>query len=166
MARPYETSEHHPHRWTGVIRTLVLFVLTLAVVGYLVHPGRQERPPERTIEAFCQQLKSVESFDQALAELDPVAVAAAIPQLEKLEQVAPNEILVHVKLIVDTTRTIQKALRQAQSDETALDSAWRAEQPDVARIQSAGKALHDYALTNCKIDLAATATTRPLKRVT
>ena len=155
MARPYETSEHQ-HRWAGVIRTLVLFLLTLGAIAYLLYPGRQQQAPTRSVEAFCKQLGAVASFDQALAQLDPTAVANAIPGLEQLEQVAPTEIMLQVKVIVDTSKSLGNAVHDAQTDDSALDKVWRTKQTDVANIESAGKALHAYALANCKIDLNTT----------
>jgi len=155
VARPYETNEKH-HRWTGVIRTVLLFVLTLAVIGYLLYPGRQQQAATRGVDAFCKQLAAVAPFEQALGQLDPTAVANTIPQLEQLEQVAPTEIMLQVKVIVDTSRSLVAPVHDAQSDENAPDKAWRAKQADVAGIESAGKAVQAYALTNCKIDLSTT----------
>ncbi len=160
-----EAGARDPHRWARATRTVVLFALTMGVLGYLLLPGRTPATA-RTEEAFCTQIAQMAGFAQALADLNPTAVRNAMDGLEKLESVAPAEITPSVKVIVDTSKALVEPVQQAQSDETAIDRAWRRLQPEVARIQAAGKALGGYAAAHCKIDLAtvvntATSTTSP-----
>lgn len=157
MARPEETDEDN-HRWTGAIRTCVLFALTLGVLAYLWLPGRQASPA-RDIGEFCSQMKQLDRFDESLADLDPNAARDAIPSLDRLQAVAPADILQAVNIIVDTSRSLVEPVKQAQSDEEVLTDTWRAMQPDVARIQSAGKALTTYVADKCGMDLSPTTST-------
>lgn len=155
MTRPQEIE--HKRRRGGIVLAAILAGLTLGVLAYLAVPGWQRQTATPSVEEFCRQIGSLSSFSQALAELDQSGVRNAIAALEQLDRVAPPDIEPQVLIILDTSRPMATALREAQTDESAaLDKVWRPKQAEVARIRAAGTAVRDYTLTNCRIDLNTT----------
>ena len=143
-----------PHR---AIRILALSALTLVVASYAVLYGCQRQSTERSPEAYCRQIASVTSLDDALGNLDAEGARDAFSELEQLDQVAPTDIEPEVRTVLDASRPLVVTLQTTSSDqEQALRQVFSTHQGDMQRVDTAAKAVEVYTSTNCHRDLETT----------
>lgn len=150
------------HGRSAATTLALVFLITSIVVGYLAWTGYRDRQPDRSVEAYCSHVQEVKTFDQALGSLDPKAVSSTIPKLQALADVSPADIEPQVRTVLDTSRSLVDALGKAGKDDgEALREVWRSKQPELQRIQAAGKALERYSQDQCHVALVTVPVTTP-----
>jgi hypothetical protein len=135
-------------------RLLALAALVLIVGSYAVLNSCQRQSPDRSVAAFCAQVGSVASLDDALGNLDANGAQEAFTVLTQLEQVAPNDIDSQVRTVIEAVRPLVETLQTASSDqEQALRQVLMARQGDASRVDGAAHDIETYTSANCHRDL-------------
>jgi hypothetical protein len=148
---------HDPGRPHRTVRILALSALTLVVVGYAVLYGYRRQSTDRSPEAYCGQIASVTSLEDALGNLDAQSAQDAFARLEDLDRVAPTDIEPQLRVVVDASRPLVVTLQTTSPDqEQALRQVLQARQPDMQRVDSAAKAMEVYTSATCHRDLETT----------
>jgi len=152
------SEHHHPtHRAT---RILVLSALALVVVAYLaLEQWQQQQSPDRSTEAYCQQVGGASGLDDALANLDGHAAQQAFDRLEALDRVAPSEIEPQLRTVLEASRPLVQVLQGGAADqEQAMRQVLQSRQGDAARVGAAAKAVTTFTATTCQVQLDPTVT--------
>ena len=133
----------------------------LAALALVVGAASCSREPERSTDAFCKQVTSVEGLDQVLAGTDVARATQQVDQLRQLQQVSPTDIEPAVGRLVGIADEIAHALGTTPNAEAAANEVFRRHQSDLGAISDAGAQVERYALTNCDVRLNPTGTTVP-----
>jgi hypothetical protein len=150
---------HRPaHRPAGGGRWRRAAKVWAVVAGLAVVLVGCNRTPERSTEAFCGQVGSVQGLDQVLAGTDAAQAARQVEQLRALDQVAPADIEPSVAQLVGVADELAHALGTTPDPEVAADAVFRRHQSDVAAITDAGAMVERYALDRCGVRLNPTGT--------
>jgi len=119
------------------------------------------RTPERSTDAFCAQVASVQGLDQVLAGTDAARTAEQVEQLRRLQEVAPGDIEPSVARLVAITDELAHAVGSTPDAARAATDVFARHQGDLTAITDAGTAVERYALERCGVRLNPTGTTLP-----
>lgn len=136
-------------------RRVLLGVLVIAVVsvaGFGVWLWIN-RPPERSVEAFCAQMTQAKTLDDALALSDPDQIAAQSEALSQAAEVAPDDIRGDVEVLAALVGDLDAAVAASTDPSQALDDALRANQAALIASEPAGEAVQSYVASNCDLEL-------------
>jgi hypothetical protein len=123
------------------------------------------REPERSVEAFCAQVKVVKDFDEVLASGDVARINGQLDGLQTLRQVAPAEIEAHVATLVNITEELSRTVATAKDPDVAANEVFAKHQSDIDTITTAGEAVQNYSADKCHVPLNGTAGTTPGTKV-
>ena len=117
------------------------------------------RDPERSVDAFCAQVKAVKDFDQVLESGDLARIERHVADLRALQQVAPAEIEKQVGVLVGISDELAHTVATAKDPDLAAKEVFAKHQGDVASITDAGTAVQNYSVDTCHVSLNGTAGT-------
>jgi hypothetical protein len=159
VARPQRRS-----RWTSTAAA----VLAAGVLAGSCSGGTTlfSREPERSVDAFCEQVKVVKDFDAVLASGDVARINGQLDGLQTLQKVAPTEIEAAVTTLVNITEELSRTVATAKDPDVAANEVFAKHQPDIATITAAGEAVQTYSADKCHVALNGTAGTTQGTKVT
>ncbi len=137
---------------------LVVAIVVAAGLGVWMW---RNRPPDRSVEAFCAHMAAAQGLDDALALSDPAQISAQSDALDDAAQVAPEEIRGDVEVLAALVQTIDEAVADSSDPSTALDDALRANQAALTASEPAGEAVQRYVADNCDLELNPSNTSAP-----
>jgi hypothetical protein len=129
-------------------------VVALCAVVAAVLVVSCERPPERSLEAYCEQMQGARDLDQAMATLDAARLTPGVDALRRASRVAPEEIAPQVATVLELTASLQQTMQTARTDKPeALEAALRENDDNLPVVEEAGRAMQDYTSQHCGIEL-------------
>jgi len=154
VARPQRAS-----RWTSRLVATLGFLLVSCVVAASCSGGINvfSRAPERTVEAFCAQVKTVKDFDEVLASGDVGRIERQLDGLRTLREVSPPDIEAQVGTLLGITEELSKTVATAKDPDVAANEVFAKHQHDIAAITAAGQAVQTYSADKCQVPLNGTA---------
>lgn len=114
------------------------------------------REPERSVAAFCAQVKNVEELDAVLATGDRQRIDQQVNDLRTLQQVSPPEIEPSVGILVSVTDDLARTVATSGQPDLAADEVFTRRQGEKPAIEAAGKAMELYTYDNCRVFLNGT----------
>lgn len=119
------------------------------------------RPPERSVEAFCSEMTEAQGLDDALALADPDQIAAQSDALHEAAEVAPEEIRGDVEVLATLVQQFDEAVEDSSDPQQALDDALRANQAALTAAEPAGESVQRYVASTCQLELNPSNTSTP-----
>lgn len=150
-------------RWR--LRIVSAVVAAIAVAGAVVAVAC-ERPPERSLEAFCAAMTDAQDLDDTLATLDAEQLGPDVDALRRAARVAPEEIAPDVESVLALTQVLQETIATSPTGKAdALEQALRDHAAELVAVDAAGQRLEAYTSTNCAIPLGSSVITQPTTTV-
>ena len=115
--------------------------------------GACSKDPERSINAFCGQVKQVTSLDEVLHSGDSARIRGQLDEMRTLQQVAPAEIEPKLGLVTSFANEYASTLGTAKDPDDALNEVSVRRGADLQTVVDAATAVKAYAFDNCKVTL-------------
>lgn len=136
-----------------------VFALAIAIALAFGAVAACSSEPDRSVTAFCAQIKTVEHFNTVLESGDQQAIERQLDQLRQVQRVSPAEIETQVGLLVSVTDDVARTLATTHDPSAAANEVAHRRPEDLAAVRDAGNAVETYALTNCGVALGDRAGT-------
>ena len=134
------------------VLTGAIAVVLLVAAGVIVS---QHRPPTRTLPRFCAAVASSRGLGQVLADGDADQIEQAVHQLDRVAATAPATIERQAQVLATYADGLAAAVRTGGDPESALATAVRAQEGQIAAVDAAGQAVSAYAGQNCGVTLSS-----------
>lgn len=147
VARPGSEKPNLPPPWC-----------TVGVVGLsfiTIFAGACSREPERSVAAYCQQVKSVQSLDEVLHSGDSGRITTQLEQLRALDKVAPADIEPKLAAMIPFIEDYSRTLATTKDPDSALDAVLARRKDDPSGVANAGIAVATYTFNNCQVTLGS-----------
>jgi hypothetical protein len=140
-----------------VVRTGV--AATAMVVATACGFNPFSRQPERSVDAFCAQVKTMKDLDEGLESGDIARINRQLDGFRELRDASPTDIEPQVSILVGITEELSRTVGTAKDPDVAAREVFAKHQGDLVAITAAGKAVQTYTADNCHIALNGTAST-------
>ena len=117
--------------------------------------------------SLCDELVAAQGLDQAIVSLDPASLRADADALRNAAKIAPADIAPQLTELSTFVDEIVKEVQAASGNKrTALSDALAARQGRVDAITADGRAVQQWASSNCGIQLVTSTTIKPATTTT
>jgi hypothetical protein len=128
-----------------------MFVAVVVIV--MLAAGACTQEPERSVEAFCAQIRAVQNIDEVIESGDTARIDAQLAQFRTAQMVAPTDIEPQVGVLVRITDELSRAMATAKSPDLAASEVFARPDLDRPAIEAAGTAVQRYAADKCQVQL-------------
>ncbi len=141
-----------------VISMAAAIVLMVAAAVVLT----RHHPPARSTAAFCTQVAHSADLASVLASGDTTQIRAAVHHFDQAAQVAPPTIESQVAVLVAYADGLAAAMAHTTDAAAGLRAAMADQQAKVAAVNTAGRQVDQFVVTNCHLTLnPASSSTAP-----
>ena len=146
---------------------LVALVVVVIAGGTAAWWKFRPQPTKPSATSLCDELVAAQGLDQAIVALDPASLQADSAALRAAAKLAPPEIVTQVTELSAFVDEIVKAVQDAPGNQrAALSQALADRQGRVDAITADGRALQQWAASNCGLQLVTSTTVRPATTTT
>jgi len=131
---------------TGII---ALVLVVAAVV--LVTRHQRVRP---SVPEYCAQMHAARGLTTVMATGDAAQITSAVSQLDHAVAAAPAPVVTPMRVVVGYADGLVSALHAGGDTESALAAAVRRQEPQIPRVEAAGRQVSAWVKTNCGFTLA------------
>ena len=145
---------------------LVALVVVVLIAGTVAW-WRFRPTTSSSSRSLCDELVAAQGLDQAIVSLDPESLRADSEALRNAARQAPADIAPQLTELSAFVDEIVNAVQSASGNKrTALSDALAARQARVDTITADGRAVQQWAASNCGIQLVTSTTVRPATTTT
>ncbi len=147
---------------------LLVGAVVIVIVGATLAWWRfKPTPATPSANSLCDELVAAQGLDQAIVSLDSASLKADSEALHNAAKLAPAEIAPQLLQLSTFVDEIVKAVQDAPGNKrTALSDALAARQDRVDAITADGRAVQQWASSNCGIQLVTSTTIKPATTTT
>jgi len=150
------TDDHHRRQTLTRVAAGVVAVVLVAAAAWILLANRH---PTRSVEAYCAKISDAQNLSNALATGDAEQIRAAVDQFRGAAEVAPVEIELQTKTLVDYADELSATLATIGGSEAetraALTDAVRRLDDRSGDVVAAGRAVDAYTRDTCHFDPTA-----------
>jgi hypothetical protein len=133
-----------------VVTGLAALVLVVAA-AVLVTRHDRVRP---SVPEYCAQMRAARGLTTVMATGDAAQITRAVTQLDHAVKVAPASVVSPTRVLVAYADGLVSALHAGGDTESALAAAVRRQEPQIPRVEAAGRQVSAWVKANCGFTLA------------
>jgi hypothetical protein len=146
---PEQDQDHGQQVRLRALTGVIALLLVIAAVVLVTHHQRVTR----SIPAYCTQISTAKGLSGVLATGDAGQIERAVSGLDRAVAVAPTDIESPTRVLAIYADGLSAALRAGGGTDAALAAAVRRQEPQIPKVQAAGRQVVAWTQANCGVAL-------------
>jgi len=138
--------EVHPHQTT--LRVVTGGIALIFVVAAVVLVTRHDRL-RPSVPAYCAQIAASRDLTRVMASGNADQLTRAVSMLDRAAAVAPEGVATPTRVLTTYADGLAAALHRGGDTESALAAAVRRQEPQIPRVEAAGRQVAAWVKVNC-----------------